>query len=371
MTLRARPDLVGDRDGQKINMERIMHFEDIDLQLDLPEVAVELPYDTLPPAAFGLNGHDILPYRPDPKRIPYAVTGWNRESQGQNSTRAALTKAGDLRQKWLESYYPDLDQASIELRSYHFSHSSEENFAGLTDNGSTGGLPNRQSNRANADDFVALMNRAEIFGRQDESDQPLVWVLQFSEGGTSTAIHSFGLARRMWPHVDLRMSVYSPYHLVDKMPFFGTRELDPATTHGCWGHYSFEELAQRVSNLDVHGLGENQDVGVHLDAHTQLVFFIDQIQRYKAELAVSGLYNSEALGGSRTKAACNRKWALALFLSHAGSRGLSTTQTKGHGLYRTHKSSGLYTVANRQGRKRKAGPTWQSNLGNVSKKQKT
>jgi hypothetical protein len=67
MTLRARPDLVGDRDGQKINMERIMHFEDIDLQLDLPEVAVELPYDTLPPAAFGLNGHDILPYRPDPK----------------------------------------------------------------------------------------------------------------------------------------------------------------------------------------------------------------------------------------------------------------------------------------------------------------
>ena len=172
------------------------------------------------------------------------------------------------------------------------------------------------------------MDRANSIGADagSEDPRPQVWILQFSEDGTSTNIQSFEYVRNAWPHVDIRMAVHSPFDVDDRQPFSGAREHDPATNLGSWGHYSFHELAQRASVRNFHTLGE------HMDAHNQLIFFMDQINQFKLEQARSGRADSEDKGYCVSKADCFLKFAMASFITHSSARQLEVNQLQ-YGLY--------------------------------------
>ena len=155
MVVGANPALQNDLERQKSHIMRICSRR-LKGIASLDELSpVTLPLDTMqtiPLASFALNDHDVLPFRPDPNHIPYAVTAWNRESRGSFSTPKHLAKAGKLLQKWLKSYYPHVDLANIQTRSYHFAHSSCLNFAGIRRDGSLGTMPSKQSNTENVED---------------------------------------------------------------------------------------------------------------------------------------------------------------------------------------------------------------------------
>lgn len=316
----AKPSLVSDLEGQLANIKRI--FPDLVsgvTKLGAPPAGTSIPLDTVPPAAFALNDHDVMPSRPDARIVPFAVSVWNRESWGSSTTNdqqheVSVVKPDSLLQVWKNTYYPGADFSRTQTDLYYFANSSTEPFAGISEDGPDSrydtSLPDKFDNHDNVRRFEHAMDSANLHW-QTSGVRPVVWVLQFNFDGTSTDITSFGHVVQRWPNVDLRMSVYSRYSAPQHQPFDGA-SVDSFLQRGCWRHYPFHELARRAHARNFHDLGE------HLDAHNQAVFFMDQINKHKLQLACSGLKKSVL-----TKAECNLVWPLATILAGGGSRTLA------------------------------------------------
>lgn len=344
----TRPDFVvkqpcANRDGAWERVRTVEKFSPL-ATIELSDSHNDLirpQQDDIPSVAFALRGgHDADMPRNLDNAVGFIVNSrCSEKAIGPQRYNRKLRETSDLFEKFVlacTGELPTNHQKDLCLGAI-FNHASTYSLWGA---GHPGQLPNYGSNRSNVEDIVSRLDQchSSVSDSTSGDSRPVVYVLTIGLDGASTNLDSFAAISSRWPNIRLKLVIHN---VCCDIPFARAFTEAPPASGETWACYDFEKLALACAQ-------RNQ--WTTMDGHSQLAFFLSEIDYYKhglhtrdRDLRLDLLYKKRylavvLLGGSngrslhRTLRGKRQSWLVAdsgnkLALRH-GKRTSEDTESK-------------------------------------------